>query len=205
MSSLEEPCYPRFRRKAGEVDFRCVNCDRALHRTIWEEATEWDVETGEVTEYGLEIALATCGCGAVNLVGFQPDGSGAVYWLNEREMRARLILYHGTGALRVQSIRRRGILPKPGSYVYATPDLQIAQVFATARGELEDQWGLVVKFVADYLPWETDNLFPHSLRCSKPVFPHRILSVDVLEPSEEIKASEWMGKLVATIKLDVRT
>ena len=163
---MEEACYPRSRKNVGTVDFCCVNCRRELHRTIWAEATEWDVETGKVTEYGLETALAHCSCGALNLVGFQPDGEGAVYWLNEKEMKARLILYHGTGAMRIQSIRRRGILPKPGSYVYATPNLRIAQVFATARGELEDQWGLIVKFVADDFPWETDNLFPESLRCS---------------------------------------
>jgi len=107
--------------------------------------------------------------------------------------------------MRIQSIRGRGLLPKPDSYVFATPNLQIAQVFATARGELEDQWGLIVKFVGDHLPWERDYLFPHSLKCSKPVPPDRILRVDILEPSEEIKASEWMKKLVATIKLDVRT
>ena len=49
-------------------------------------------------------------------------------------MGGGVILFHGTGALRSQSIKERGLLPKQGSYVYASPVRRVAVVFAAARG-----------------------------------------------------------------------
>jgi len=45
-----------------------------------------------------------------------------------------MILFHGTGALRSQSIKERGLLPKHGSYVYASPLRMIAVVLQQPGG-----------------------------------------------------------------------
>lgn len=112
-----------------------------------------------------------------------------------------MILFHGTGALRSQSIKERGLLPKQGSYVYASPLRMVAVVFAAARGELEDQWGLLVKFNSKG-EWETDELFPNSVRSSQPVPPEDILSMELIHPEEEVRAHQWVKRVVELITLE---
>ena len=75
------------RRKAGEVDFDCPNCGKALHRTIWGNATEID-EDGELT-YDFFEAQAKCRCGAAILVAETDyEGGMELFWLNKKEMAA---------------------------------------------------------------------------------------------------------------------
>jgi len=110
------------------------------------------------------------------------------------------VLFHGTGARRRQSISKRGLLPKLGSYVYGTYHIDVAIVFATARAELEDDWGLLVTFGADG-DWEIDPLFPHSLRSPQDVAPNNILSMRIVDPQEELGANAWLKDMVAKITL----
>lgn len=111
------------------------------------------------------------------------------------------ILFHGTGARRRQSISKLGLLPKLDSYVYGTYHIDVAIVFAAARAELEDDWGLLVTFVADG-DWEIDPLFPHSLRSRQAVGPNNILSMRIVDPQDELGAHAWLKDMVAKITLE---
>jgi len=111
-----------------------------------------------------------------------------------------LILYHGTGARRKQSIKRRGLLPKPSSFVFASPIRLIGVVFAAARSELEDDFGLLVSFEAEE-KWKEDPLFPLSVRSRKSVKPEKIIAMKIVKPDEELKGNEFLWKLVKSIRL----
>lgn len=115
------------------------------------------------------------------------------------------LLYHGTGARRKQSIQKRGLLPKLGSYVYASPHREIAAVFATARGELEDDWGLIVSFECNSpfeSPWELDLSFPFSVKSKSGIEPASIMNIEIVDPREELKAAQWISNLVKLIRLE---
>lgn len=112
-----------------------------------------------------------------------------------------MILYHGTGASRKQSIRQRGLLPKSDSFVFASSDRLIGVVFAAARSELEDDFGLLVSFEVEE-EWEEDPQFPHSVRCKDPVEPEKIVSIKIVKPDEEIRGNDFLRKLVKSIRLE---
>ena len=78
----------RYRKKAGEVDFSCPNCNRNLHRTIWAEATEFYEDTGKPTPHGYDLitAFASCPCGAQLLVADTYERL-ELYWLNEKKLQ----------------------------------------------------------------------------------------------------------------------
>jgi hypothetical protein len=78
--------YPQVRHKVGDVDFNCPNCNRELHRVLWEHASEWDVETKKPTMFDFVEAHAKCRCGALILVADTYERF-ELYWLNEKEMR----------------------------------------------------------------------------------------------------------------------
>jgi len=113
-----------------------------------------------------------------------------------------LILYHGTGARRKQSIGQRGLLPKPGSYVFASPTRLIGVVFAAARSEIEDDFGLLVSFEAEGKMWEVDPKFPTSVRCKDPVAPEKIISMKIVKPDEEFKGYKFLWRIVNSIRLE---
>lgn len=112
------------------------------------------------------------------------------------------ILFHGTGARRRQSIEQRGLLARPDSYVYATSNLLIAAVFATARAEQEDDWGLIVAFKANG-DWEVDPQFPESYRRRQDVSISDILSIEVIDPMKEVEAYNWLKQFVDTMKIKI--
>jgi len=60
--------------KAGEVDFRCPNCGRHIHRVLWEHI---------IDEFGFNpvIAYAKCRCGVSLMVADDGKGKLAVYRL----------------------------------------------------------------------------------------------------------------------------
>ncbi|UCE16722.1 MAG: hypothetical protein JSV12_03730 [Candidatus Bathyarchaeota archaeon] len=111
------------------------------------------------------------------------------------------ILYHGTGSRRLESIKNRGLLPKLDSFVYASEVRKITCVFATARGELEDDWGLIVKFKTEKEGWVRDPQFPDSLKSVDAVKPEDILDFEILDLEEELQCSEWLKAKVKTIFL----
>jgi len=106
------------------------------------------------------------------------------------------LLFHGTGARRRQSIKKRGLLPKLDSYVYATPNPVIAAIFATARAQQEDDYGLIITF-KEGDGWEVDQQFPDSLRRRNPVSPSDIISTAILNPEKEDEAYSKLKEIVA--------
>lgn len=68
------------RKKVGDCDFDCPNCNRELHRTLWREQDKDDLECGFVH------ADAKCRCGAHILVADDLE-SFKVFWLNEKDMK----------------------------------------------------------------------------------------------------------------------
>ena len=112
------------------------------------------------------------------------------------------VLFHGTGARRRQSIEKNGLLPKPESYVCASPKRVIAAVFATARAEQEDDWGLIVALLKRG-DWEVDPRFPYSLRCKEAVPPSDIVSFEILDPETEIEAHGHLKEIVQALKIRV--
>lgn len=108
-----------------------------------------------------------------------------------------MILYHGTGARREQSIKKHGLTPKMGSFVYASPNRDIAEFVAAGRAELEDDWALVVAFYTDADIWEVDPLFPDSLRSREKVDSKQLTSFTIMDPKEEMKAYKFMKTLIA--------
>jgi len=112
------------------------------------------------------------------------------------------LLFHGTGARRRQSIKKRGLLPKLNSYVYATSNPAVAAIFATARATLEDDYGLVVMFKKGK-GWEVDPQFPVSLRRRDPVSPSEIVSIEVLNPEKEVEAYSKLKEIVELIGIKV--
>ena len=76
------------RKKVGEVDFNCPNCNRSLHRVLWAEATEWDCETGEPTCFDFINAFAFCPCGA-KLAVVDDYENLLLLWINKKEMTAK--------------------------------------------------------------------------------------------------------------------
>lgn len=104
------------------------------------------------------------------------------------------VLYHGTGVRRKQSIKRRGLLPKPESYVFASRSHMIASVFATARAEQEDDFGMVVVFL-EKGEWETDPQFLNSVRSKAPVDTSDILKYYIINPEREIEAYGFLKQL----------
>jgi len=112
-----------------------------------------------------------------------------------------MTLYHGTGARRHQSIKDRGLVPEPGSFVYASPDRLMAVVFAAARAELEGDWGLIVQFETKR-PWQRDPQFPNSVKSSEPVPPQAIKNLETVDPEEEYQAYQWLKIFVASIRLE---
>jgi len=112
------------------------------------------------------------------------------------------VLFHGTGARRRQSIEQRGLLPKLDSYVYASSNPLIALVFAAARAEHEDDWGLLVAFKACG-SWETDSKFPLSQRSKDPVAPANIINMQIIDPEKEVAAFRLLGKIVDQMKIRI--
>jgi len=112
------------------------------------------------------------------------------------------LLFHGTGARRRQSIERRGLLPKLDSYVYASSNPIMAVIFATARAEQEDDWGLLVTFKAGD-GWEVDPQFPDSFRRRTPVSPAHIVSMDILDSEKEIVAYDKLKQIAEKIGIRV--
>jgi len=112
------------------------------------------------------------------------------------------LFFHGTGTRRQQSIQNRGLLPKPNSYVYACSDPRIAAIFATARAEQEDDWGLLVTFKAGD-GWEVDPQFPASFRRRAPVPPEHIITLTILQPEEEIQAYSKLKQIAEKIGIKV--
>jgi len=110
------------------------------------------------------------------------------------------VLFHGTGARRRQSIEQRGLLPKLDSYVYASSNPLIALVFAAARAEHEDDWGLLVAFKA-CATWETDPKFPLSQRSKDPVAAANIINIQVMDPEKEIAAFRFLSRIVDEMKI----
>ena len=112
-----------------------------------------------------------------------------------------MILFHGTGARRRQSIEDRGLLPKLGSYVFASKNSIIASIFAAARAEKEDDWGLVVSFETDERDWEIDPQFPESYRTKKSV--SGPLSFHILNPEAEIEAYEELKRIAKELQIRI--
>lgn len=112
-----------------------------------------------------------------------------------------LILFHGTGARRRQSIEDRGLLPKLGSYVFASKNYRIASIFAAARAEQEDDWGLVVSFETDGKDWEIDPQFPESYR-SKETVPGPF-DFYILDPDVEIQAYAHLKEIVKKLRIRI--
>lgn len=123
--------------------------------------------------------------------------------LGQIVQKSEIVLFHGTGARRRQSIKRRGLIPLPDSYVHASPIREVALVFAAARGELEDDWGLLVQFLGQGKAWEIDPLFPGSLRTVQSISKKDIVSLEIVDPQEELKVYAWLKELVKTIFLAV--
>lgn len=67
------------RKNVGSADFRCPNCNKEHHRTLWEEQDD---------DFGMNLvhADALCSCGAQILVADTLDRF-EVYWLNEQRMK----------------------------------------------------------------------------------------------------------------------
>jgi len=112
------------------------------------------------------------------------------------------LFFHGTGARRRQSIKTRGLLPKIDSYVYASSNPLMAMIFATARAEQEDDWGLLITFKAGD-GWEVDPQFPDSFRRRAPVPPNYIVSMNILDPQNEIVAYDKLKQIVESIGIKV--
>jgi len=113
------------------------------------------------------------------------------------------ILFHGTGARRLQSIKKRGLLPKLNSYVYAASNPVTAAIFAAARAEQEDDYGLIVMF-KEGEGWEVDPQFPDSLRRRNPVPPSDIVSTQILNPEKEIEAFCKLIEIAESIGIKVQ-
>jgi len=80
------------KRKVGEVDFNCPNCNRQLHRVIWERGPDIELDgkgrkVGPIWNTGFETAFAICSCKAQIIIGIQPDGEAMMYWINESKMK----------------------------------------------------------------------------------------------------------------------
>lgn len=112
------------------------------------------------------------------------------------------ILFHGTGARRLQSIKERGLVPKVASYVYAATHPVIAAIFATARADQEDDWALLVTFNKRG-EWETDPQFPHSVRSRNAVAPSEIISLQILHPEKELEAHNKLKEIAHTIGIKI--
>jgi len=112
------------------------------------------------------------------------------------------LFFHGTGVRRRQSIERRGILPKLDSYVYASSNPIMAAIFATARADQEDDWGLLVTFKAGD-GWEVDPQFPDSFRRQTPVPAVHIVSLGILDPEKEIVAYNKLKQIAESIGIRV--
>lgn len=110
------------------------------------------------------------------------------------------VLYHGTGARRKQSIKRRGLLPKPDSYIFASRSRMVAAIFATARAEIEGDWGMVVVFL-ERGEWEIDPAFPDSVRSKATVDASDILKCEIINPSHEIEAYNFLKQVVKALKI----
>jgi hypothetical protein len=76
----------------------------------------------------------------------------------------------------------------------------IGVVFAAARSELEDDFGLLVSFETEE-KWEEDPLFPLSVRSKKSVKPEKIAAMKIVKPDEELKGNEFLWNLVKSIRL----
>jgi len=112
------------------------------------------------------------------------------------------LLFHGTGARRRQSIRKKGLLPKIDSYVYATSNPLIAAVFAAARAEQEDDYGLIITF-REGEGWEIDPQFPDSLRRRESVSPSDIISTKILNPEKEVEAYSKLKEIAEAIGIKI--
>ena len=112
-----------------------------------------------------------------------------------------MILYHGTGARRQQSIEKRGLLPKPKSFVYASPLRIVGVIFASARSELEDDWGMVVH-LKDRGSWEIDDQFFASLKTPKAITPEEIVKVEIVDPQEELDSFAWLKQVAKAITME---
>lgn len=112
------------------------------------------------------------------------------------------ILFHGTGARRLQSIKQRGLIPKIASYVYAATHPVIAAIFATARADQEDDWALLITFNKKG-EWESDTQFPHSVRSRNAVAPSDIISLQILDPEKEVEAYNKLKEIARTIGIKI--
>ncbi len=112
------------------------------------------------------------------------------------------IFFHGTGARRKQSIKKNGLTARYDSFVYASTNPLMATVFAAARAEQEDDWGLLVAFTANKEDWEIDPSFPESFRRKKSVPPSEIILMEVLDPSSEIVATERLREFIKGIRIE---
>jgi hypothetical protein len=112
------------------------------------------------------------------------------------------LLYHGTGARRKQSISRRGLLPKPDSFVFASRNHLIASIFATARAEQEDDFGMVVVFTKRGT-WEIDTQFPNSVKSSMLVETSDIMRYDIINPERELEAYNFLKKVAEILGIRI--
>ena len=90
------------------------------------------------------------------------------------------------------------MLPKLGSYVFASKNSIIASIFAA---EKEDDWGLLVSFQADEKNWEIDPQFPESYRTKKSV--SGPLSFHILNPGAEIEAYEELKRIAKELQIRI--
>lgn len=95
----------------------------------------------------------------------------------------------------------RGLLPKPDSFVFASKHRLIALVFAAARAELEDDYGLIVQFHSEAECIE-DPQFPDSIKIKSKISPEDIQQLDLVDLEEEYRAYHWLETFVASIKLE---
>jgi len=86
--------------------------------------------------------------------------------------------------------------------VYASSNPLIALVFAAARAEHEDDWGLLVTFKTDGA-WEDDLKFPLSLRSKDSVAPANIINMQVIDPEKEVAAFRFLSRIVDQMKIQI--
>jgi hypothetical protein len=93
-------------------------------------------------------------------------------------------------------------LPKPSSYVYSSSKRLVAEIFATARAEQEDDWGLIVSF-KPRRGWEKDPAFPDSLRRRGAVKPKDVISLEILDPQREVEAYHALKAFVESFGIRI--
>jgi hypothetical protein len=114
-------------------------------------------------------------------------------------------LFHGTGARRLQSLQEKGLeVSSHNGFVFASPRPAVAAIFAAARADREDDYGLICRFPAQAPggEWRKDPLFPSSVRSRTPV-PSASLKFKVLDPRKEVEAYRLLLAVAKIMRLRV--